>query len=88
MSYLEEILEQLKKEGHFDHFEANQNKYKAIIAEEVSEILKIIEKFDLNFNLGTAVKQILCSYIKSEKIDRLKIAVEYIEREIEKLEKD
>lgn len=83
MSFLEEILEQLKKDGHFDKPDPKIN-----MSREQSSILAVIEEHGLNFNLGTAVGQILSTNLDCCEIDRLKVAAWYIQREIERLEKD
>lgn len=46
------------------------------------EAIDIIEEFDLNFNLGNAVKYLIRSGKKESKVKDLKKAVWYLEREI------
>ena len=80
-SFLEEILDRLKEEGHFET--KSMNKEDAGL--RISPILDMIEKFDLNFNLGTVVAHILgAKYGKGEE-ENLQIAAWYLNREIERL---
>lgn len=50
------------------------------------EVINVIEAFDLNYRTGNAVKYILRSKFKNNKIEDLKKAKQYISREIKKLE--
>ena len=52
------------------------------------EAIDIIESWDLNFSLGNAIKYILRAPHKSNQIEDLKKAKWYVEREIERLEKN
>jgi hypothetical protein len=52
------------------------------------EPIKIIEHYELNFNMGNVVKYILRAGLKTpDKIEDLKKAIWYLGREIENLEK-
>jgi hypothetical protein len=52
------------------------------------EPIKIIEYYELNFNMGNVVKYILRAGLKTpDKIEDLKKAIWYLGREIENLEK-
>lgn len=48
------------------------------------ECIDVIEAFELNFLLGNAIKYILRSEKKGNKIEDLKKAIWYLKREIEK----
>lgn len=52
------------------------------------EAFDVIDAFDLDFNLGNAFKYIARAGKKDNKIDDLRKAVTYLNREIEKEEKD
>jgi hypothetical protein len=65
---------------HPDHYGGKKNPYEAI---------KIIEAWDLNFNLGNVVKYISRAGQKSpDVLEDLKKARWYIERQIKNLEKE
>lgn len=49
------------------------------------EVIDIIEKFELGFNLGNVIKYILRSDKKDDTIQDLEKAIWYLKREIEKL---
>lgn len=49
------------------------------------EVIDIIDDFELNFNLGNAIKYILRAGKKDNKAEDLKKALWYVEREIKKL---
>ena len=51
----------------------------------VIEVIDVIEDFDLNFNLGNAVKYILRSEKKENFLTDLKKAIWYLEREVERV---
>lgn len=51
------------------------------------EVIDVIEAFELNFNLGNAIKYILRSGKKHQTTDCLKKAIWYLKRQIEKQEK-
>jgi hypothetical protein len=69
-------------------------KYQGVIKEEVNhpehyqgngiEVIDIIDSFDLNFNLGNAIKYILRSDKKGFKKKDLSKAIWYLNRELEK----
>ncbi len=46
------------------------------------EVIDIIEDFNLNFNLGNAIKYILRSKLKGNTVQDLKKAIWYLEREV------
>lgn len=52
------------------------------------EAIKVIEAWNLNFRLGNTVKYIRRSDLKGEKLQDLKKALWYLEREITKLEQN
>lgn len=52
------------------------------------EAFDVIDAFDLNFNLGNAFKYIARAGKKNDKIEDLRKAVTYLNREIEKEEKN
>ena len=52
------------------------------------EALDVIDAFDLNFNLGNAFKYIARAGKKGDKAEDLRKAVTYLNREIEKEEKN
>lgn len=52
------------------------------------EAIDVIEAFDLNFRIGNAVKYILRAGLKYNKIEDLKKAIWYIDREIKLTEKE
>lgn len=52
------------------------------------EVIDFIESWDLNFSLGNAIKYIARAPYKNDKIEDLKKARWYIDREIQRLEKD
>ena len=79
----EEIIEfnrevSRKKEmiDHPNHYGGEDNPYEAI---------KVIEEWDLGFNLGNAVKYISRAEKKGNKLEDLKKSIWYINREINKL---
>lgn len=49
------------------------------------EAITVIEAFDLNFNLGNAIKYVLRAGKKGSKVQDLDKAIWYIKREIENL---
>lgn len=51
------------------------------------ETIDVIEAFELNFNLGNAVKYLLRAGKKGDRLEDLKKAAWYIAREIANLEK-
>jgi hypothetical protein len=69
-------------------------KYQGVIKEEVNhpehyqgngiEVIDIIDSFDLNFNLGNAIKYILRSDKKGFKKKDLSKAIWYLNRDLEK----
>lgn len=65
--------------NHPDHYGGQDNPYEAI---------KVIEAWDLGFNLGNTVKYISRSGKKDSKLQDLKKALWYLNREINNLEKD
>ena len=52
------------------------------------EAFDVIDAFDLNFNLGNAFKYIARAGKKGDKAEDLRKAVTYLNREIEKVEKN
>lgn len=52
------------------------------------EAFDVIDAFDLDFNLGNALKYIARAGKKGDKVEDLRKAVTYLKREIEKEEKD
>ena len=48
------------------------------------EAFDVIDSFELNFNLGNAFKYIARAGKKDDKVDDLKKAITYLNREIEK----
>lgn len=56
------------------------------VAGPIYESIKIIEAWQLNFNLGNAIKYILRSEHKGNKIEDLKKARWYLNREIDNME--
>lgn len=80
-SYLEEILEKLKEEGHFEDKPLNE---KMEYVDEIlgPKLLAVIEDYQLNFNLGNAISHIVtCPEFE---VERLRIANRFLEREIER----
>lgn len=67
-----------EKVDHPDHYGGKDNPYEAI---------KVIEAWDLGFNLGNLVKYIARCGKKDAEIQELKKARWYLDREIQKLEK-
>lgn len=65
--------------NHPQHYGGGDNTY---------ETIKVIEAWDLNFNLGNAIKYISRCEKKENKLDDLKKAKWYIEREIKKIENE
>lgn len=66
-----------EKVDHPTHYGGEDNTYEAI---------KVIEAWNLNFNLGNAVKYICRAGRKRKKLEDLKKAVWYLNREIEREE--
>lgn len=64
--------------NHPDHYGGAGNPHEAI---------KVIEAWDLNFNLGNAVKYIARAGKKGDFITDLEKAIWYLSREIENLKK-
>ena len=75
------IKENRKKEmvDHPNHYGGEDNPYEAI---------KVIEDWDLGFNLGNAVKYIARADKKGNKLQDLEKSSWYINREIKKLENE
>jgi hypothetical protein len=75
------IQNKLKKEmvNHPNHYGGKDNIYEAI---------KVIEAWDLGFNLGNSVKYISRAGKKSNQLEDLEKASWYINREINKLKKN
>ena len=59
---------------HPDHYGGADNPYEAI---------KVIEAWDLNFNLGNAVKYIARAGHKVDRLEDLKKAIWYLQREVQ-----
>jgi hypothetical protein len=69
----------MTEENRPAYYGGNENPY---------EPIKIIEHYDLNFNMGNVVKYILRAGLKTpDKIEDLKKAIWYLGREIENLER-
>ena len=51
------------------------------------EPIEFIESHNLNFNLGNVIKYISCAPYKGTELEDLKKAKRYLEREIERMEK-
>lgn len=66
-----------EKVNHPNHYGGADNPYEAI---------KVIEAWDLNFNLGNATKYISRAGKKGEITEDLKKAIWYLQREVKKLE--
>ena len=62
--------------NHPQHYGGNDNTYEAI---------KVIEHYDLNFHLGNSVKYILRAGKKDDRLQDLKKAMWYLQREIDKV---
>ncbi len=65
--------------NHPDHYGGEDNPYEAI---------KVIEAWNLGFNLGNAVKYISRSEKKGSRVEDLKKAAWYLDRQIKILEED
>lgn len=65
-----------KNVDHPVHYGGEENPYEAI---------KVIEAWNLDFGLGSAIKYILRAGKKGDEIEDLKKAIWYINRRIEKL---
>tara|TARA_R110000824_G_scaffold112198_2_gene261279 strand:- start:360 stop:620 length:261 start_codon:yes stop_codon:yes gene_type:complete len=70
---------QTEKVNHPSHYGGEENLYEAI---------KVIESWDLGFNLGNAVKYISRAGKKINKLEDLEKASWYINREINKLKNE
>lgn len=66
----------MEKINHPNHYGGNT----------IYEAIKVIEAWELNFNLGNTVKYICRAYKKLSTIEDLKKAAWYLDREIQKLE--
>lgn len=55
-------------------------------SESGMEVIDVIEAFDLNFNLGNAIKYILRAGKKDDECEDLKKALWYLKREVKNLE--
>jgi len=73
-----EQREKLQAVDHPAHYGGAENTYEAI---------KVIEAWELGFNLGNVIKYISRAGKKGSRIDDLKKAQWYLTREIEKLPK-
>lgn len=62
--------------NHPQHYGGNENTYEAI---------KVIEHYELNFHLGNTVKYILRAGKKDDRLQDLKKAMWYLQREIDKV---
>lgn len=65
--------------NHPKHYGGKDNPY---------EVIKVIDAWKLNFNLGNAVKYIARAEYKGDVLEDLKKASWYLQHEIEKLEAD
>jgi hypothetical protein len=79
-SYLDNLPEHKQSDAvsHPEHYGGKDNTYEAI---------KVIEAWSLNFCLGNVVKYLSRAGKKGSKLEDLKKAQWYLNREIEKLEK-
>lgn len=68
-----------EKVNHPDHYGGENNMYEAI---------KVIEAWELGFNLGNAIKYISRAGKKDDAIEDLEKAKWYIERQINNLKKN
>ena len=75
---MQEQREKLQAVDHPPHYGGAENTYEAI---------KVIEAWELGFNLGNVIKYISRAGKKGSRIDDLKKAQWYLTREIEKLPK-
>ena len=75
---MQEQREKLQAVDHPAHYGGADNTYEAI---------KVIEAWELGFNLGNVIKYISRAGKKGSRIDDLKKAQWYLTREIEKLPK-
>jgi len=79
---LHKHIEQMKKKpdavNHPEHYGGSDSTYEAI---------KVIEAWELGFNLGNVIKYISRAGKKGSRIDDLKKAQWYLTREIEKVNK-
>ena len=79
---LHKHIEQMKKKpdavNHPEHYGGSDSTYEAI---------KVIEAWELGFNLGNVIKYISRAGKKGSRIDDLKKAQCYLTREIEKVNK-
>lgn len=76
-----EVLEEKEAVNHPQYYGGEENPF---------EPIKVIEHYNLNFSLGCAIKYILRAGIKdkTKKVEDLQKAAWYINREIERLEKN
>lgn len=51
---------------------------------ETLEVIDVIEAFDLNFNIGNVIKYTLRAGKKGDRIEDLKKAIWYLNRELER----
>ncbi len=72
--------------GVLKHMCDNVNHPEHYQAENGMEAIDVIEAFDLNFNLGNAIKYILRAGHKDDEGQDLKKAMWYLKREINKIE--
>jgi|TARA_B100001564_G_C20667033_1_gene684315 hypothetical protein len=75
---MEKMKDKLEMVNHPDHYGGENNLYEAI---------KVIEAWDLGFNLGNTVKYISRVGKKTNTLEDLEKASWYINREINKLKK-
>jgi hypothetical protein len=75
---MEQREQQLQAVDHPAHYGGAENTYEAI---------KVIEAWELGFNLGNVIKYISRAGKKGSRLDDLKKAQWYLTREIEKLPK-
>jgi hypothetical protein len=75
---MEQREQQLQAVDHPTHYGGADNTYEAI---------KVIEAWELGFNLGNVIKYISRAGKKGSRLDDLKKAQWYLTREIEKLPK-
>jgi hypothetical protein len=74
----EELIGMKEMVNHPEHYQSKNG----------MEVIDVIESYELNFNLGNAVKYILRSGKKGKKSEDLMKAVWYLQRQISKEERD
>jgi len=80
--FVEEVLEELEEYEEYEWVNEPPQKTNPHYKTTDIEVIDVIEKNDLNFNLGNAVKYILRAPHKGNKKEDLKKALNYIHREV------